>query len=217
MKTLLLLLGLLLLVCWAYARAKGRPAASPHPLASTEAFELHVGGQVYEIRLDEPVTVVTPGGEEVEVVLRRKEVLHYAGDGLAFDYPAALQLGRETEGGITTLTLEGTASPFVLIQIYPSSNTPEEVLGNLLEAFENEYRARQAQFLNGNGRSVERTVGGTTRRGRVLAFRLGGQQIRTELYAFPHHDAVVALILQQDVEEAALAEDYFAVITRSLR
>lgn len=208
---LLLFLGFLL---YAYANGqKSSTASSP----AIEVFELHIGDRIVEMRIDEPVTVVTPGGEQLTMVLRRKATLHYAGEKLAFDYPSALQLSSETDDGITTLNLEGTASPFVLIQIYPLPNTAEGVLENLLEAFQEEYRNRQAQLLSGNNVPVKRTIGGEERTGRQLRFLLAGQEIVTELYAFPQNGAVVALVLQHDVSEAALAEQYFGIITGSVR
>lgn len=217
MKTLLIILLALLVVYLGYAQATRKQSTAPPRLNQGEVFELQVGDRVYEVVLNQPLTVVTPKGEEIELLLRRKEVLHYAGHGLAFDYPSAMQLSSETEGGVTTLTLEGVASPFVLIQIYPPSNSAERILANLLNAFENEYTSRQAQFLRGNKGSVQRSIGGATRQGRVLKFNLGGQQMVTEVYAFPKDGSVVALILQHDTEDAALAEQYFDIITANFR
>lgn len=183
---------------------------------SGERFELRVGEQVYDVVLNQPFRIATPGGEEIEMVLRRKPISHYEGNGITFDYPAELQLSRDTTNGVTTLTLEGTASPLVLIQIYPASNTPEGVLATLIASFEDAYRSRDAQFLRGNKSVVQRAIGGERHQGRMLKYQIGGEQYVTELYALRKNRSVVAVILQNMVEEKELAENYFAVILESL-
>ncbi len=214
---LLLILLVLVLLYLGYVQTRGTQSIASPQQNRGEVYELQVGDKVYEVVLNHPLIITTPKGETIELLLRRKKVLHYSGQHLAFDYPAALNLSSETENEVTTLTLEGVASPFVLLQIYPPSNTAEEVLANLLNAFESEYASRQAQFLSGNKGTVSRQIGGATRQGRILKFNLAGQQMVTEIYAFPKNEVVVALILQHDIAEAALAEDYFAIITQSLR
>ncbi|GIX46724.1 MAG: hypothetical protein KatS3mg131_0935 [Candidatus Tectimicrobiota bacterium] len=210
---LLWLVGVFVLVSWPGGQA-GDAQAQPSP---AEVFELHLGGRVYEVSLDRPFTLVTPAGERVELVLRRREVLRYETPELAFDYPAALRLHREIESGITTLTLEGVASPFVLIQLYPGSPAAADILANLVAAFLDEYAGRQAQFLSGNNTPVSRLMGGHSRDGRQLRFRLAGQEMVTEIYAFAKPNAVVAVVLQHDTAEASLAERYFAIVTRRLQ
>lgn len=215
MKTLFIVVAIILVFYWIYAYANRSKTVSNLPAVHDE-FELHIGESVMVVRLDEPFTVTTPAGEKLEMVLRRKAVLRYEGPEVVFDYPSELQLSREVTNGVATLTLEGSASPFIMVQIYPAPNTPEGVLHTLIEAFKNEYQQRQATFLSDNNREVVRHIGGVSHQGRALKFRLGGQAYVTELYSFVKNGAVVALILQHDVAEAELAERYFQIVTGSL-
>ncbi len=90
------------------------------------------------------------------------------------------------------------------------------VRSNLMESFQNEYTSRKAQFLKGSGSHVKRRIHGVEREGQVLEYTLGGQRMKTEVYAFQKGKRVVALILQHDVSEADLAKKHFSIITESL-
>ncbi|GBD32453.1 hypothetical protein HRbin33_01418 [bacterium HR33] len=215
---ILVALSLVLVPLYFHAGSGGDELASRLKQASSTVFELHIGERVFEIGLDQPARVVTPGGETIEVVLRRKAVLHYSGAGVRFDYPSQLEVGTETEDGVTTITLEGTSSPFVLVQVYPaSSTTPAAVLNSLLEAFAAEYASKQARALPGSGQPVSRTIGGTRLEGRGLRHDFLGQEIVTEIYSLAKDGAVVAMVFQHDAAERELAEGYFQVIARNFR
>lgn len=183
--------------------------------ASAETFVLQVGRQVYRVQPGVPFVLTTPGGERLEVVLRRPEGQHYEGDGVAFDYPAELQLQREAADGVITLTLEGTASPFVLVQIYPPEADAATMQRELVDALQHEYTQRGA-MVSGEA-DIRQAIGGQEQDGKRLSVQLGGQMLVLEVYALQKEEAAVVLLLQHDAEEASLARRYFGQLLQTLR
>lgn len=191
-------------------------AFGPGPAVSQAEFEIRVGGAVYEAVPDRPLSVVTPKGERMEIVIRRKEILRFADHGVSFNYPRLMKVSSEKQSGVVTITAESAASPLVLVQVYPAPSTETEVRASLVENFRDQFKSRKAEFLEGSGGAVRRAIRGVARQGQALEFLLGGQRMRTEIYAFPKDGRVVALILQHDLEDADLAKKHFSIITDSL-
>ena len=211
MNSLLLVL-LILLLCFAvfvYSQ-------SGKKTSTRGEFELQIGNEVFEVVIGKTFTVTTPKGEKLDLTLRRKETLFYSGKQISFDYPSEMELSSDTEKGVKTIYLESTASPFVMLQIYPPGNSEAIVLSSLMDAFTHEFNSRNAEFLPRSGNETKRFLQTVERNGKALKYILSGQKMITEIYTFKKQKSVIALILQHDTVETKLAENYFSIVTNSI-
>ena len=191
--------------------------ATKDPVPPTVEFELRVGSTKYDVAEGKTFSIVTPKGERVELVLRRKEVLQFEGHGASFNYDSSMKVEVEKELGVVTITVEATSSPMVLIQVYSVAVSPEEVRDSLLRGLREEFKSRGAEFLEGSGRTVKRQFRGIEREGQSLESVLGGERMSIEVYAFRKGDTVMSIMLQHLASDAEMAKKYFSVITNSLQ
>lgn len=185
--------------------------------AQQTEYDVEIAGQSYSAIDSKPFTITTPQGEQLEIVIRRKETLEYNDNGISFRYYSDMTFSTENDVGVTTLTLDATESPLALIQIYSVPTTPDLIRKSLVEAFRNEFKSRQAEFLEESGREQIIQFNGVDCRGTVLEFYLARQRMQTEIYAFAKGANVIAVVLQHDMEDQELAEKYFSEITATLR
>src|SRR5688572_360383 len=80
-------------------------------------LEIQVGKNTYPVRVNQSVTVTTPKGEKVPIIVRRRDVLSFSSAEVSFLHPRQLQPTSSTSDGVKTITLEGTDSPLALIQL----------------------------------------------------------------------------------------------------
>ncbi|MCB0258984.1 MAG: hypothetical protein KDH97_08385 [Calditrichaeota bacterium] len=188
------------------------------PLGAQQAeYEVEVAGQTYSATDNQPFTITSPQGEQFEIVIRRKETVEYNDNGIAFRYYSDMTFSTENDVGVITLTLDASESPLALIQIYSVPTTPDLIRKSLVEAFRNEFKSRQAEFLEESGREKIIQFNGVDCRGTVLEFYLARQRMQTEIYAFAKGASVIAVVLQHDMEDQELAEKYFSEIAATLR
>jgi hypothetical protein len=206
--TLLFALGVFVGAASAQA-TQGRPP--------TVEFELSVGNTMYDVAEGQPFSVVTPKGERVELLLRRKAVLQFADHGVSFNYDPALKVSTAKEVGVVTISVESTASPLAMILIYSIALTPDEAVTSLMQGFRDEFRSRGAEFLEGSGKTVRRPFRGVTREGQALDFLLAGERTRLEVYAFQKGTSVIAVVLQHLASDAELAKKHFGILTDSFQ
>lgn len=185
--------------------------------APTVEFELRVGSTKYDVAEGKAFSIVTPKGERVELLLRRKEVLQFADHGVSFSYDSSMKVAVAKELGVITISVESTASPLAIIQIHYAAVRPDEVRDALLQGLREEFKSRGAEFLEGSGRTVRRQFRGTDREGQYLEFILGGERTRLEVYAFQKGNTVMSIMLQHLAGDAELAKRHFPVITNSLQ
>ena len=185
--------------------------------APPSEFELRVGTTKYDVAEGKTFTIVTPKGERVELVLRRKEVLQFSQHGASFNYDSSMKVSVTKEFGTVTISVESTASPMAIIQVYSVPLTPEEVRDALLQSLREEFKSRGADFLEGSGKTVKRQFRDVDREGHYLEFLLGGERMRVEVYAFRKGDTVMSLMLQHLASDNELAKKNFSVITSSLQ
>lgn len=185
--------------------------------APTVEFELRVGSTKYDVAEGKTFSIVTPKGERVELVLRRKEVLQFSDHGASFNYDSAMKVDVEKELGVVTITATSTDSPLAIIQIHSAAVSPAEVRDHLLQGLREEFKSRGAEFLEGSGKTIKRQFRGTDREGVHLEFLLGGERMRMEVYAFQKGNTVMSIMLQHLVIDDELAKRYFSVITNSLQ
>lgn len=188
------------------------------PLEAQQAeYEVEVAGQTYSATDNQPLTITSPQGEQFEIVIRRKETVEYNDNGISFRYYSDMTFSTENDVGVITLTLDASESPLALIQIYSVPTTPDLIRKSLVEAFRNEFKSRQAEFLEASGREKIIQFNGVDCRGTVLEFYLARQRMQTEIYAFAKGASVIAVVLQHDMEDQELAEKYFSEITATLQ
>ena len=180
-------------------------------------FELHVGTHKYDVADGKTFSIVTPKGERIELLLRRKQVLQFAGHGASFNYDSSMKVSVTKELSVVTITVEGNSSPLVLIQIHSAAVSPEEARDALLQGLRDEFKSRGAEFLEGSGKTVTRQFRGTEREGQYLEFILSGERTRVEVYAFRKGSTVMSVMLQRFNSDAELANKYFSLITNSLQ
>ncbi len=180
-------------------------------------FELQVATNKYDVAAGKTFSIVTPKGERVELLLRRKEVLQFAGHGTSFNYDAAMKVSVTKEWGVVTITVDGTTSPMVIIQLHSGEISPEEARDALLQGLREEFKSRGAEFLEGSGKTATRQFRGMEREGQYLEFILGGERTRVEVFAFRKGNTVMSIMLQRFNSDAELANKYFSLITTSLQ
>lgn len=207
MLALLFTLGLFVIPTYSQTTKEHLPAAE---------FELRLADTKYDVAEGKPFTIVTPKGERVEVVLRRKMVLEFSDHGATFNYDSAMKVEITKELGMVTILLSSTASPMAFIQVHSAAVTPDEVRDSLLQSLREEFKNRGAEFLESSGRTVKQQFRGVERDGQSLEFLLGGERTRTEVFAFKKGNTVISVMLQHMTTEAELAKKYFSVITSSL-
>lgn len=191
-------------------------AAAPASAQERSAeFELQVGDNAIEVQLDKPFTITTPKGERVAAVLHRRETLSFSGAGIAFDYPAAMKASIDTTGREPTIVVECDSSPFVLMQLYPRSLGVKEVTSIITHAYKTEMGGRGAT-IDTTVVSVQRRVAGSMQTGQQIAVALAGEKLQIEVFVVPRRHDILALVLQYDIDENALAQDYFDTIAPSI-
>ena len=180
-------------------------------------FELRVGNTKYDVAEGKTFSIVTPKGERVELLLRRKEVLQFAEHGVSFNYDSSMKTEVTKELGVVTITVESIASPIAMIQVHSIPAKPDEIRDALLQTLRDEYKSRGAEFLEGSGRSVKQQFRGMDREGQYLEFLLSGEKMRLEVYAFQKGNTVISIMLQHLASDVELAKRNFSVITSSLQ
>jgi hypothetical protein len=180
-------------------------------------FELQVGNTKYDVAEGKTFSIVTPKGERVELLLRRKEVLQFAEHGVSFNYDSSMKVEVTKELGVVTISVESIASPIAMIQIHSVPANPNEVRDALLQTLREEYKSRGAEFLEGSGRTVKRQFRGMDREGQYFEFLLSGERMRAEIYAFQKGNTVMSIMFQHLASDVELAQRHFSVITNSLQ
>lgn len=192
------------------------PAGAPPPSPSQPVeLEAQVGKNVYPVRINQPITIVTPKGERVPLLVRRRDVLHFTSGPVSFSYPRQMQVSSETGDGYVTVTAESVGSTVALVQAYTAATTPDAVRRQLSTSFKREFAARGGK-LSGSKPS-QRKIAGGTRQGERLEWVLAGQRLRSEIYAFNKGEVVLAVVLQRTADEEKQASRYFAIIADSLK
>ena len=185
--------------------------------APTSEFELRVGNTKYDVAEGKAFSIVTPKGERVELVLRRKEVLQFADHGVSFNYDSSMKIEVTKELGVVTISVESIASPIAMIQIHSVAASPNEIRDALIQSLREEYKSRGAEFLEGSGKAVKQQFRGMDREGQYLEFLLGGEKMRLEVYAFQKGNTVISMMFQHLASDLELAKKNFSVITNSLQ
>ncbi len=122
----------------------------------------------------------------------------------------------ESEENITTVTAESAESPLVIIQMFAGRIAPDTLRAGIPLSFREDLESRGAKILKDNGQPVTRKIFGQQQRGELVSYQLVGQKFRTEWYVVLKEKAVIAIMLQHEVQEAALAKKYLSRIIDSL-
>lgn len=185
--------------------------------APRSEFELLIGNTKYDVAEGKTFSIVTPKGERVELVLRRKEVLQFSEHGVSFNYDSSMKVEVTKELGVVTIAVESIASPIAMIQIHSVPAKPNEVRDALIQTLREEYKSRGVEFLEGSGGPVKRQFRGMDREGQYFEFLLGGERMRAEVYAFQKGNTVMSVMFQHITSDVELAKKHFSVISNSLQ
>ncbi len=190
--------------------------ALPAAAEEAPAFVLEVGERVYEIRAEQPREIETPDGDTLTVTLQPNTPRTFEGHGLRFDYPRAMRVRTTEDEGVVTLTCESEQSPRAVIQVYTLDLQPDAVRKALFDGLKSQVEQRGGEALERSGESVTRMIAGADRPGNALAMELDERTLEAEVYAFQQGERVVALLLQYNADEAAMAERHFRTLCESL-
>ena len=191
------------------------PAAAAAPNGQPVELEMRLGKNTYPVRINQALTVTTPKGEKVDVVIRRRDVLQFTGAGITFSYPRQMQVSTQSAEGVTTVTAESLGSTLALIQVFNVPTSPADVQKQLADSFRKEFKQRGAG--GPTYKPVQRKIGGASRKGALLEWNLAGQRLRSEIYAYQKDGLVIATVFQRAAEDEKQATRYFAIISDSLK
>ena len=194
--------------------ASGRAAP---PEEERSEFQLQVGKITYDVTPGKPVTIETPDGKRVEVVLKRNATLRYAGHGVAFDYPREMTVEVDDEDELASINVDGPGSILAVVQVMAAGGNPDPYRDLLRDQLKKEFSDRGGKAMEGDGKAVRRKIGGVERLGTTVRFTLAGEPLKAEIYAFPKGKNVVTLLLQAADDDAEQARTYFATLAESLR
>lgn len=147
----------------------------------------------------------------------QQKLLHFEDCGITFNYPASLRVSTEKKPDVATIMLESEETPFAMIQVYNEVDGLEETRNSLLKTFRNEYASRNAKFLEGAGKVVQRAIGGVEREGRMLELVFMKQPMSIEVYAFRNGETPIGVVIQYAQKEFDRAEAYFLPVMTSLK
>jgi hypothetical protein len=186
---------------------------------STDAvqFELKAGAQTLDVVEGKPFTFTTPKGERVELVLARKAEQSYVEDGLQFRYPREMRVTREVEDGTVTLTVEATNSVLAILQLFPEGAPAAMVRQELERGILQEFAARGGVAKKKEGTEVSRKFGKRELKGVRYDITMAGESFEIEVFALAHQKRVLGVVLQNFVEDRAVAERWFGMILGSIR
>jgi hypothetical protein len=190
------------------------PAQQPTDAAQ---FELKAGAQTLDVVEGKPFTFTTPKGERVELVLARKAEQTFVDEGLQFRYPQEMRVTREVEDGTVTLTVEATNSVLAVLQLFPEGAPAATVRQELERGILQEFAARGGVAKKQEGTEVSRKFGKRELKGVRYDITMAGESFEIEVYALVHQKRVLGVVLQNFVEDRALAVKWFGTILGSLR
>ncbi len=184
-------------------------------IAQTSEYDVRLGGKTYTAKDGEPVAVVTPSGEKLQLVVEKRNVLKFSDPDISFSHGSDMEVTSETDEGIKTITAECVDSTLFMVQVLPDKAPSNEAMDRLLDSFQEEFTKLKATFPKDRIVVARRNIGGTERTGKKLRFSLGEYRHETEVYAFGNGDKTFSFTFQSDHEDREAAEKRFKVITDS--
>lgn len=192
-------------------------AAFAQPSTGAEQFELKAGGKTYDIVEGKPFSFTTPKGERVELVFGRKAEQSYAEEGIQFLYPREMRVSREVDEGTVTLTVEATNSVLAILQLFPEGTPQALVKQELGKGILQEFGSRGGVPKKREGTEVSRKFGKRELKGVRYDITMAGETFEIEVFALLHQKRVLGVVLQNFVEDHAVAEKWFGTILGSLK
>jgi hypothetical protein len=179
-------------------------------------YELAVGNTAYDVALDQPFTIKTPAGEEVQVVLHHKKVVKFDRYGIKFSYPSAMKISVEESIGVATITLNTTDTTLALVQVYTVPISDAELSSALLQGLASQIKSNGFKSAAVAPQPVKRQIGGAARTGKLVTWKLGTTTLRDEIYIIHKGANKIALLLQNSSDEVKSANEMFTVLVNSL-
>lgn len=179
-------------------------------------LEVEVAGKVQDADEGRPFTITTPKGEKLELIVRRKAVIHYSGEGVEFDHVKEMATSVERSDTLTTVEASSGASPTLMIQIFPPivTSEPAALEAEMVKGLRENFLKRGAKLLV-PGKAIKRAIHGTERTGKQIVIELGKERQALELFVMKQGKRVVVLNFQYNLDDEVLARKQFAVIEKS--
>lgn len=185
--------------------------------AQASEYEVQLGDKTYIVKDGEALSVVTPRGETLRLVVKRRPILTYSDADLTFDYSSDMKVSSTNELGGKTITVECENSSLFLAVIIPEKVSAAETVDSIIAGVRAEMSGLAATFPDDNLVEAKRTIGGVDRIGSKLRFTLGSLRHETEVFVFQKGSKTIALVFQADHEDRAVAEKYFKIISESIK
>jgi hypothetical protein len=180
-------------------------------------YEVTIGDKTYVLKEGETKIIVTPKGERLPIVVRKKKILTFPDDALSFNYSSDMKLSTEMELGIKTITVECENSALFMAQILPYKIDPKNAVKDLIIEIRDELKRLGAIFPEKSTDYIEKKIGGVMRTGMKLRFLIGDLRTETEVFAFLKGNKTITLSFQADHEDREIATKYFKIIIDSLK
>ena len=184
-------------------------------LCLANEYEVHLGDKVYSVKEGQPVEVLSPKGEKIRLIVKKKPILFYKDD-ISFSYSSDMKVTAEKELGVKMITVECENSTLFIAQVYPYKTDPAEVVDTLMGGFVEEYRQLGAR-VSDKTVPTSRLFANTSKKGKKLTTLMGDLKIETEVFSWYKENKTIALIFQADNEDRTIAERYFGIIANSIR
>ena len=185
--------------------------------AQASEYEVQLGDKTYIVKDGEALSVVTPKGETLRLVVKRRPILTCSDADVTFDYSSDMKVSTVKELGTKTITVECENSSLFMVQVFPEKLSAAETVDSLIAGMREEFSGFGATFPEDSLAEARRKIGGVDRVGKKLRFSFGSLRNETEVYAFPKGNKTIALVFQADHEDRAVAEKYFKIICDSIK
>jgi len=187
--------------------------------ANAQGVEPGLGQQGHQGAYGVPMQfaqATTPQGEKPPVPVTAEQILAYSKGGISFKYENLMTISSDDEPEGITIKIECDMSPMVAIQEYRSQSNPEVVLGTLMDSLKAAFRERKVVISDDNINDITMKIGSENRKGKSIAFSIGGLQHKTSIFAIPAVDRTIGLIFQHSIDDTELARRQFTIIADSL-
>ncbi len=183
-------------------------------LAHAGELEVEVGGAIYDATDGKPLEITTPKGERLRLTVRRKQLLHWNGEGVQFDYPREMTPTVERGEGLVTITVNSTSSPLVMIQLFNLPTDPAALEAMMMKELKANFVQRGAAIRVAD-KPIRRNVHGVDRSGKQLVVEIAKEKQVLEIFALRMGNRAVILNLQYNQDDEALANKQFPAILRT--
>lgn len=190
--------------------------AMPGDAKAAGEYEVEIGGQTYIASDGQPFKVSISDGSQLDVVVRKREILTYNDHGLTFNYHSDMKVLVDKDVFSNMITVECEASPFIMVYIFPAVLNPRETIDSLTDDLRESFSRMNAKFFDKDGAgTITMNIGGKEYSGRTLNFLLGEETTMTNIFAWSKGMKTYGFVTQYMESDRELMEKYFPIILNS--